>query len=84
VRAGGGGRGGSTLAMVGARPRQQATHACPMGSRGGAQTVARPWEEDRVQLDGGGADGAVGGGVGARRGKMRGFYRGKASPVTLW
>jgi hypothetical protein len=27
------------------------------------------------QLDGGGADGAVGGGVGARRGKTCSFYR---------
>jgi hypothetical protein len=61
---------------------QQAARAGPMGSRKGAQTVAWPWEVEGVQLDGGGADGAVGGGVDARRGKTRGTYR-KASPVTL-
>jgi hypothetical protein len=50
------------------------TRTGPMGSREGAQAVARPWEEGGAQLDEGGA---VGSGVGARRGKTRGFYRGK-------
>jgi hypothetical protein len=46
-----------------------------MGSREGAWTVARPWEVEGAQLDGGGVDGAVGGCVGARRGKTHGIYR---------
>jgi hypothetical protein len=33
-----------------------------MGSREGAWAVARPWETEGAQLDGGGADGTVGGG----------------------
>jgi hypothetical protein len=83
ARADGGSRGGSAPATAGARPGQQEARAGPIGSRGGARTVARPWEEGGVQLDGGGTDGAMGGGVGTRRGKTRGFYRGKASPVML-
>jgi hypothetical protein len=60
ARAGGGGRGGSAPATVRAQPRQQAAREGPMGSREGAWVVARPWEAEGVQLDGGGADGAVG------------------------
>jgi hypothetical protein len=74
---GGGDRGGSVPAMASTQPRQQAARTGPMGSREGARTVARPWEEEGAQLDGGDADGAVGGGVGVRRGKTCDFYREK-------
>jgi hypothetical protein len=45
ARADGGSRGGSAPATAGARPGQQEARAGPIGSRGGARTVARPWEE---------------------------------------
>jgi hypothetical protein len=60
ARTDGGGRGGSAPATTRAQPGQQVAREGPIRSRKGAWAVARPWEAEAAQLDGGGADGAVG------------------------
>jgi hypothetical protein len=82
ARTGGGGRGGSAPVMTRARPGQQVAHEGPIVCRKAAWAVARPWEVEGAQLDGGGVDSAVGRQCQREEGRTRGIYRGGLAGVT--
>jgi hypothetical protein len=79
ARTGSGGRGGSAPATTRACPGQQVAREGPIGSRGGAWAVARPWEVGGRSSTAAARMARWGGNVGVRRGE-RATFIGSARP----